>query len=125
MTRRRQEDVDRHGSPVYTYRPAAIAAGATNTIEVARQFPASGKYAPLDTTRIVNNSGVDIEVRINGRARTEVVPAGVMIEMSEQSVIILLIENEDGVTATAQDEITVLLSRAPLTADELARRYAS
>lgn len=123
MTVGRQEDVDRNGSPIYNYRPAAIAAGAVDTIEIGRQFPPAAKYAPLDNTRILNNSNVSIEVRLNGRTRVETVPAGTIIEMSNQSVITFTIENEDGTVATVQDQITVLFSRAALNADELARRY--
>lgn len=120
---RLSEDVDRHGSPVFTWRPAAIAAGAVATIAISNQFPAAAKYAPLDTTRVVNNSDVGLEVRFNGRSRVEVLPAGGIAVFNSQSVITLTLENEHATTATVQDEVTVLFSRAALSADELARRY--
>ena len=123
MARYLQEEVDRNGSPVFNYRPAAIAAGAVDTIELGRQFPRSAKYAPLDTTRIINNSNVALEARLNGRSRVEPVPAGTIVTFQNQSAITFTIENEDGAVATVQDEITVLFNRAALTADELARRY--
>lgn len=123
MTADRQQEVDRNGSPVFNYRPAAIAAAGVDTIELGRQFPRSAKYAPLDTTRVINNSNVSLEVRLNGRTRVETVPAGTIIQMTNQSAITFTITNEDGSVATVQDEITVLFNRAALTADELARRY--
>lgn len=123
MTVDRQEEVDRNGSPIYNYRPAAIAATATDTIELGRQFPLSAKYAPLDTTRVINNSNVSLEIRLNGRTRVETIPAGTIVQYTNQSVITFTIVNEDAAVATVQDEITVLFSRAALNADELARRY--
>jgi len=118
-----QEEVDRNGSPVYNYRPAAILATAVDTIELGRQFPRSAKYAPLDTARVINNSNVSLEIRLNGRTRVETIPAGTIAQYSNQSVITFTIVNEDAAVATVQDEITVLFSRAALNADELARRY--
>ena len=119
---RRQEYVDRHGSPSYRWQPGALASSGAETIAIETQFVGAQKYAPLDTTRIINNSGERLQININGANRVEIVPSGVITTMREQSVITITITNLSA-TASLEGEIQVFFSREPLSRDELARRY--
>ena len=121
----RQLTVEKYGSPAFSYLPTAISAGADDYIEVTSQFPEAGKYAPLDTIHCINTSGELISLRINGTASTKrYVPAGTISSFDNTPIHSLRVTNEDGATATANDEIIITLSRAALSADELARREA-
>ena len=63
----RLKRVLQNGSPKYHYDvPAAIAAGAWVEFDINTQFPASRKYAPLDSAFISNNDVVPLTLTFNG-----------------------------------------------------------
>lgn len=123
LTKRRQEEVDRDGSPAFLHTFGVLAAGAVETIELNRTFPASAKYAPLDVMELINNSGEQVRVTLNGdTTRARIVPGGTIQVLRNRAIHTVTILNQDGVNATAADEINATFSRAALTADSYRRR---
>lgn len=114
----RIERIKREGSPVYIWTPGIIAAGATAVIETNNQFPASRKYAPLDSLEIVNNEAAnDITLTING-GDNRYCPAGTIRSIAGRGVALwhIAITNNGGANTTAGN-IVVSLQKAPLTMD--------
>ena len=86
---------------------------------IPETFPASRKYAPLNTLVLTNTSGEDVDLFINGR-NYMLIPAGVITSITDQAVWTMEIRNNDA-TNVASGEIRANLSRPPLTADEYYR----
>ena len=113
--------IKREGSPVYVWTPGAIAAAATAVIEVNNQFPASRKYAPLDSLEIVNNEAAnDITVTING-GDARYCPAGTIRQIHGRGVALhhLTVTN-NGAAVTTAGNIVLSLQKEPYTIDKWA-----
>lgn len=113
--------IKREGSPVYVWTPGAIAAGATAVIETNNQFPASRKYAPLDSIEIVNNEAAnDIMVIINGGDQ-RYCPAGTIRHIHGRGVALWHIAvRNDGAAVTTAGAIVISLQKEPYTVDRWA-----
>lgn len=123
LTPKRQALVDRYGSPVFTFAPGVIAAGASERINLNGRFPRSQKYAPLDHVDIINNSSRQLLIIINGnRPDARTVPGGTIAQLSNIGIVTFEVENEDAIGATAANEINCQFSKLPLTQDEKVRR---
>lgn len=123
LTKSRQDEVDRDGSPAFHHVFSAIAAGAVESLELNRTFPASGKYAPLDTMELVNNSTEQLRITINGQvAQSRIAPGGTVVVIRNRAIHGVTLLNQDGVNTTAADEVNATFSRGALTADSEARR---
>jgi hypothetical protein len=121
---RRATRVDKEGSPQYRYSAGAIAAGATEYVEVNRRFPDARKYEPLNSIRITNMSTELILLVINGGSFQTPVPAGTIISITEQAVWTFSLTNQDSANATTSGEVYIQLQKAPLDADSLARKVS-
>ena len=118
-----QESVDRDGSPEFNFSVGVLAAGASTIINPAVLFVGAATYHPLNRLVVINNSGEEIHIIINGiAARRTRVPAGTIATI-KRSIDTCRILNNDGANATSADEVDLTFSRDPLDADELARRY--
>lgn len=113
--------IKREGSPVYVWQPGVLATTATAVIEVNNQFPASRKYAPLDSLEIVNNEAAnDITVTING-GDARYCPAGTIRQIHGRGVALhhIAVTNDGGVNTTAGN-IVLSLQKEPFTIDKWA-----
>lgn len=125
LTGNRQREVDAYGSPDFTFRPGAIATGASVIVGLNEQFPRSRKYQPLDSTEIINQSGENLRIEINGNtSNPRLSPAGTIITITNTPIQTMRFTNESAGN-TVQDEITVIFSRAALDSDELSRRIGA
>ena len=116
--------IRREGSPVYVWTPGAIAAAANVSIYPDNEFPASRKYAPLDSMEIVNNEAAnDITVTINGGDQ-RYCPAGTIRTVHGSGVALrhLTITNNGGAITTA-GSIVISLQKAPMTIDKWAQGH--
>ena len=116
---RRQARVNREGSPFYRWVPAAINTLTHSYIWIEAQFPAAAKYAPLDWYEIVNNSGENLTITING-VQQHLVPAGTIRIDDNTAVHSFDIYNESA-TNTVEGEVVVTFQRQPVTEDRLLR----
>lgn len=124
LTPKRQERVDRHGSPPFTFTAGVIPALGIVRIYVRKQFPLAAKYDPLDTTDFINNSTERLAISFNGETENpRIVPGNTIAQFENQAVNQFQIINQDAVNATAAGEVFVTFSRAALDADEFARRW--
>ena len=106
------------GSPVYSYLPMAMAAGASINQSVELQFPKAKKYEPLNWIEVVNNDAQSINLVING-TDTYYVPAGTTREVKRPIWLYRL--TNIGAAATVIGLIRVQLQRLPEDADSIAR----
>lgn len=113
--------IKREGSPVYTWTPGAIAAGATAAIEVGNHFPKSRKYQPLDAIELVNNETAnDLMLTINGGDQ-RYCPAGTIRKVRGQGVALWHIAiTNNGAVATTAGLIVAALQKEPMTIDKWA-----
>lgn len=113
--------IKREGSPVYVWQVPVTATTATAVIEVNNQFPASRKYAPLDSLEIVNNEAAnDITVTING-GDARYCPAGTIRHIHGRGVALhhIAVTNDGGVNTTL-GSIVLSLQKEPFTIDKWA-----
>jgi len=119
MSQARADRIRREGSPYYTYTPAIIVAAANDYIWLSTQFPLSQKYAPLDWFEIVNNSGENLIITINGNEQL-IVPAATSRRSDLIPIHSFNILN-NSITDTVAGEVVVTFCRQPMSADKLAR----
>ncbi|MFC1846766.1 hypothetical protein ACFLYS_01740 [Chloroflexota bacterium] len=118
----REERIKREGSAPYVYTGGVIAAGAYAEFEVAKQFPESRKYAPLDYIQIINNEATnDITVAINGSKLTRYCPAKTIHTISNQALWTIRVTN-NGAGNTTAGKVVLTLQKEAMTADKLAQR---
>tara|TARA_Y100000310_G_scaffold29263_1_gene27738 strand:+ start:125 stop:520 length:396 start_codon:yes stop_codon:yes gene_type:complete len=117
---RRQRRLDRDGSPNFRHTFGAIAATGMEYVEMQTDFPASRRYEPLTGLIITNNSAADLDLEINGR-NYALVPAGVIMPISDQAIWSFRLTNNDTVTAAA-GAVRANIQTPPLGADLAARR---
>ena len=120
ITLKRRERVKRDGSPYYTWTPGIIASGATTTIYVPSQFPASRKYEPLDFIELTNmESANNLTLTINSTDQFTA-PAGVIRNVHQKGLWSVAITN-NGSGATTSGNVVASLRREPLTIDKWSR----
>ncbi|MBU0598695.1 MAG: hypothetical protein KKD44_26160 [Proteobacteria bacterium] len=119
----RQERIKKEGSEYFSWIVPVTAAAARVTIEIAKQFPRAGKYMPLDFVEVSNNDDVDLTLTING-AETLPVPSGTIRSLDNAALWQIGITNNDAVTSTVLNRVTVTLRRQPMTIDKWAQRGA-
>jgi len=119
LRRERMRSTWRDGSPMYQHSFGAIAAGASEYVEMQSAFPASRAYEPLNSLLITNNSGEACDLQING-ADYALVPAGVIWSVDNQAIWSFKLTNISA-TNVVSGEIRANISRPPMGADELAR----
>ena len=110
----------REGSPLYTYIPAVITAGATDRRELANDFPAARAYQPLNSIEITNNDVVNLTLTINGNERIPV-PPGVVKAIRRPAIWTFGIRNDDAAIASIAGAIAINVMREAMTADDAAR----
>jgi hypothetical protein len=110
----------KEGSPLYTYRPGAIVAGATDAREIATQFPAARAYQPLNFIEITNNDVVNLTLLINSNEQIPV-PAGVIKTIKRPAIWLFAVRNDDAAVASTVDAIIVNVMREAMTSDEAVR----
>lgn len=113
--------IKREGSPVYSWTPGVINAGATAVIEVGQQFPASRKYAPLDSIELVNNETAnDLMLTINGGDQ-RYCPAGTIRQVHGRGVALWHIAiTNNGAVATTAGLVRASLQKEAMTIDRWA-----
>ena len=109
----------RDGSPMYQHSFGAIAAAASEYVEMQTTFPASRAYEPLNSLVVTNTSGENVEIQINGQDYA-LIPAGVIWSVDNQAIWSFRLTNISATNVVA-GEIRANISRPPLGADELAR----
>lgn len=115
----RTEKIKREGSPNYTWTPGAIAVGASTSIYVPTQFPASRKYEPLDYIEIVNLETLNsLRVTINN-GDTQIIPVSAIRTISGRGVALWHITITNlGAAVTTAGNIICTLKREPMTTDK-------
>ena len=119
LKQKRALRVRKEGSPYYRWSPGIIVAATDAYIWLNTQFPDSQKYAPLDWYEIVNNSGENLTITLNGNQQ-HAVPANSIRKDDLTAVSSFNIHN-DSATDTVAGEVIVTFARQPLTADKAAR----
>lgn len=117
----RIDRIKREGSPRYVWQVPVTAAAARAVIEVNNHFPASRKYAPLDSLEIVNNEAAnDLTLTING-GNTYYCPAGTIRTVRGRGVALwhIAVTNNGAVNSTL-GSIMVSLQKEPYTIDKWA-----
>ena len=109
----------RDGSPMFQHSFGAIAAAASEYVEMQTTFPASRAYEPLNNLVITNTSGENVEIQINGQDYA-LIPAGVIWSVTDQAIWSFRLTNISATNVVA-GEIRANISRPPLGANELAR----
>jgi len=109
----------RDGSPMYQHTFGAIAAAASEYVEMQTTFPASRAYEPLNNLVVTNVSGENLEIQINGQDYA-MIPAGVIWSVTDQAIWSFRLTNISATNVVA-GEIRANISRPPLGANELAR----
>jgi hypothetical protein len=118
----RQERIKKDGSEFFTWKPAAITAGAIASIELFNHFPLCRKYMPLDFVQVVNNeTTVPLALIINGAEEIPVMP-GAIITVTDKRLYQIGLRNDHAVTATTLNKVIVTLQRQPITIDAWARK---
>ena len=119
----RRRRVERHGSPTKRWNMPATAPGARQVYEIdtATELATSRRFAPLDCVEIVNSDAVDLLLTIDQIA-TYFIPAGSTRTVERRSWRSIWIENLDGATTSTLGAISIMVWRAPVDADEMARR---
>lgn len=118
----RRERIKKEGSEFYTWKPGAIAVGATSSIELRNQFPLCRKYMPLDWIQVANNElTIPLALIINGAEEIPVL-AGSIVNVNDKWLYQIGIRNDDLVNATTANKIIVTLQRQPVTIDAWARK---
>jgi hypothetical protein len=97
----------------------AIAATASEYVEMQSTFPASRAYEPLNNLVVTNTSGENVDIEINGQ-NYAMIPAGVIWSVDNQAIWNFRLTNISTTNVVA-GEIRANISRPPLGADELAR----
>ena len=115
----RMTTVWRDGSPMFQHSFGAIAAAASEYVEMQATFPASRAYEPLNNLVITNTSGENVDIEINGQ-NYAMIPAGVIWSVDNQAIWNFRLTNISATNVVA-GEIRANISRPPLGADELAR----
>lgn len=109
MTRGQQLQTD--GSQNYPYSAPIIAAGDTLWIDVAAEFPQARTYFPLDFAEVINNSAQAINVYLNSRSESRIVPS-YMIKPFRQAIRQIGLENT-GAADTVAGDILINFRRLP------------
>jgi len=117
---RRQESVDRDGSPYFPHSFGVIANGAFEQVNYPWDYPASRKYYPLLELILTNNADEVLDVEINGDSVGFLAP-GAVRAYKRQAVETVRIINNDS-TSTSSGEVRALAYTPALDADEKARR---
>ena len=121
-SKRRQERIDRDGSPFFRHSFGIILATTFEQVVPDSDLPASAKYKPLDFVEITNNSSEDLEAEINNEATNRFpLPAGTIRTIDRRAIWNLRIVNTDA-TDTSNGEVIAVFQRLPIDADEAARR---
>ena len=108
-------------SPLYTWNVGAIAAAGSVSIDPSRTFPASRKYAPLNSIVVINNDVVDIQLTINGK-EVLYIPAGAIQPVAgDLGITHLTITNLDAGTAVTAGKVYANLQRSAADINDLAR----
>jgi len=115
----RKRRVDLDGSPNFLHTFGEILTGANEFVDLATDFPASRRYAPLKELVITNNTSEILDLEING-VPFSVVPAGVISTIT-QAIWNFRLTNNDAGTAAAGLALANIYTPA-LGADEAARR---
>lgn len=100
------------GSKSFEYANTIIAAGATQWVFVANQFPAARIFEPLDSITITNNSAVDILVYLNSASDWVQIPAYMIKPIARKPVRAFGLYNPSAGNIAA-DLILVSLKRLP------------
>lgn len=122
IMRKRAERLFTEGSQPFHYDVPVIAAGGTVDFTIFSQFPLARKYEPLNRAIVINQDVVAIGITINGTLW--IVPPGTIRELTKEetpAIWHILITNLDSATATTADKIDIEFSKAPATADDVAR----
>ena len=112
-------DIARWGSPMYSHKFAAIAAGANEYVDMETTFPRSMGYKPLTSLLISNKSAADLDLEINGQDYTTVF-AGTIWQRDSQPVWSFRLTNNDAVAAAVLT-VRANINKPPMNADDLAR----
>ncbi len=119
----RSERIKREGSGYFNWDISALAATASEHIEIASEFPRAKKYEPLDWCEVVNNDTVDITITLNNND-TLIVPGKTIRTIDNAAIWEATITNQDAAVAVTLGLIQVTFRRQALTIDEWARRGA-
>lgn len=120
--KRREQVMDRHGSPPFIEFHGIIANGATAYREIRDTFPTARKWEPMDNIIVTNNSDEDLRLDINGQSEA-FVPAKSGVNIHNRAVWTYALTNLSG-TSTSADEVHVVVQREPLNADKAVQRNA-
>jgi hypothetical protein len=96
-----------------------MVAGSDAYIWLDTQFPGSCKYSPLDWYEIVNNSGENLTITLNGNQQHPV-PAGTSRKDDLTAISSFGIHN-DSPTDTVDGEVIVTFAKQPWTEDKKLR----
>ena len=116
---RRNTDVLRYGSPKFFYIFGAIAAAASESVEIATEFPSARKYAPLMELVIKNGSAEALDLVLNG-VRVSRLPPGTIETWENTAVWSVQLTNNDTATSAA-GTVTMNVYTPGRTADQAAR----
>ena len=116
---RRDKDTLRYGSPKFFYIFGAIAAAGSESVEIASEFPAARKYAPLMELVIKNGSAEALDLFLNG-SRVSRLPPGTIETWTNTAVWSVQLTNNDTSTAAA-GTVTMNVYSPGRTADQAAR----
>ena len=122
LTIDRIKRIKREGSPAYTWNYPATGPGVIVTIDPETTFPASRKYAPLDSIEVVNNEpAINLTLTINGK-ETRIVPAGTIRQVSGRGVALrrVALTNDHATDTTTLGRIVVTLQKEAYTIDRWA-----
>ena len=116
---RRNRDTLKYGSPKFFHIFGALAAGGSESVEIASEFPAARKYAPLMELVVKNGSSEAIDLSLNG-SRVSRLPAGTIETWTNTAIWSDQLTNNDTSTAVA-GTITMNVYTPGRTADQASR----
>jgi len=80
-------------------------------IDIAAEFPQARTYFPLDFAEVINNSAVNVQIYLNSRSESRLVPS-YMIKPFRQPLRQIGIENI-GLVNTVAGDILINMRRLP------------
>lgn len=112
-------DTNINGSQLFPWRNAAILAGETEALDM-RNHSVYGKFLPMDTILISNNSDETIELTFNGGTNMRRMFSKTTRAYDEQNITSIQIKN-DGSTTIAAKDIEIEFQKSGYDADKAAR----
>ena len=116
---KRDADVRRHGSPMFFHIFGQLLTGAEESVEIASQFPASRKYAPLTEMVIKNGSTEALDLYLNGIRLSRLMPGTTETWDNRAVWSVQLVNNDSGTAATGL--VTMNVYKPARGADQAAR----